>query len=184
MRVALQETDSLGRLSACLLGVWAFKSFSASRWLTIGHSCRTLLAAWLTGYQLITDHLADADQLPSYEMSALHALDETCRRFVCQASYVSLLPEALLAHVFKDNRVAKNQHVLLDLCWAGLHFIDGLDTWSLEVIGQLGGKTALEFQHGLLKCTMIQLAYLDKRVFEVVRSYPWYLCAGSVEKRP
>ena len=178
---AMQEADAITRLSACLLGVWAFKSFSGSRWLTIGQSCRTLVAAWLTGYDLITDALANADQLPAYEMGALNAIDGVCRRFVCQASYVSLLPEALLAHVFKDNRVAKTQHLLQDLCWTGLQFLENLYAFCLEVIGQIGGMSALEFHHCLLKSTLIQLSFLDKRVFQVTRSYPWRLCSGSIE---
>ena len=50
------------------------------------------------------------------------------------------------------------------------------------VIGQLGGMSGFELHHRLLKCSMIQLVYLERRVFDVTRSHPWYLVAGSVEK--
>ena len=179
---AMKDPQALQRLSACLMGVWAFKTFSASRWLTIGLSCRTLVAAWLSGYELILAYLDRQDKLPSYEMTALNATDQSCRRFVCLASYAALLPEALLAFVFKDNRVAKNQHILLDMCWSGLHLIEGLDDFTLRLVGQIGGNSVPEMHHSLLKATLIQLAYLDFRVFNVARSWPWYLCAGNVEK--
>ena len=179
---SMKDPDAMARLSACLMGAWAFKTFSASRWLTIGQSCRTLLAAWLSGYQLIAAALDSEDKLPAFEVAALNAIDQSCRRFVCVASFAALLPEALLAFVFRDNRVARNQHILLDMCWSGLHLIEGLDDFTLRVVGQIGGKTVPELQHSLIKSTLIQFAYLEHRVFEVVRSYPWYLCAGNVDK--
>ena len=148
----------------------------------MGQSCRTLLASWLSGYQLIAAFLSSLDKLPAYEMAAIDVLDSACQKFVCLASFAALLPESLLAFVFHDNRVARNQHVMLDLMWTGLHVIEGLDPFVLEVVGTVAGQSSMELHHALLKCTLIQMAFLEYRLFYVARNRPWSLCAGAVEQ--
>ena len=44
----LHLPDVMETVSSALLGVWHFKRFSDSRWITVGCSCRTLVASLLT----------------------------------------------------------------------------------------------------------------------------------------
>ena len=74
-RKVLEDTVSINHLSACFLGVLAFKSFSTSRWLTIGQSCRTLLASWLTGYQIDRSVPSVLGKLLPFGMETMDALD-------------------------------------------------------------------------------------------------------------
>ena len=46
----LQWPDLWEELSAAVLGVWQFRKFTTSRWVTVGCSCRSLIGALLTGF--------------------------------------------------------------------------------------------------------------------------------------
>eukprot|EP00971_Amphidinium_carterae_P287892 5715278-Amphidinium_carterae.1 len=45
------ETEGfLEVLTSALLSMWRFSQFCASRWTTVGHSCRTVALACATGF--------------------------------------------------------------------------------------------------------------------------------------
>ena len=44
------DRDLAESVSACLMSVWRFRKFSESRWLTLGTTCRTLVAAVATEF--------------------------------------------------------------------------------------------------------------------------------------
>lgn len=42
--------DLIESIATTLLAVWRFRKFTESRWLTVGTSCRTLVAAVILGF--------------------------------------------------------------------------------------------------------------------------------------
>jgi len=95
----------LEKVSACALAVFRFKNFTASRWLTVGCSCRGLarsLAIRLSG-------LVDAIRKgKSASDSYTHRLGQLMRvlGYAIVAALSSRLCDKLLLELLKDDRVA------------------------------------------------------------------------------
>ena len=54
-RGAFEDGDLAGSIASSLVATWRFVRFSDSRWLTLGTSARTLVAALLTGIRGLLD---------------------------------------------------------------------------------------------------------------------------------
>ena len=54
---AFSDGDLPESVASAVLAVWRFAHFSESRWLTVGTSCRTMVAAFLTGIAGLVQHI-------------------------------------------------------------------------------------------------------------------------------
>ena len=76
----LQMEDSLGRLTTMLMNLWRPQAFTASRWGTIGSSCRSVALALSSGLLSLYRHLKMSGSISDYEAhgSDLLQQDEIC----------------------------------------------------------------------------------------------------------
>jgi hypothetical protein len=104
---AFQDSiDLVDRLSACCLAVWRFVKFSDSRWITVGRSARTMVAAHLMGLQSVVEAvLRDPRQL-KYHLNGYTKLGQSEREFLAQAALSPYPADSLLAELLEDDRVA------------------------------------------------------------------------------
>jgi hypothetical protein len=96
----------LERISTLLLGVFKFRRFTSSRWISVGSSCRTLTAALSLGLGKIVQ-LARADKGTSdYYIGGFKMLDLATTRWAIVASIASGLPDGFLVDLLRDDRLA------------------------------------------------------------------------------
>ena len=105
--LACKDMKDLGEvLTGVLLGCWAFKLFSTSRWLSVGTSCRVMVIGWLTGLSSFMTYLkaqgAYLDRLGGY-----FRLTGPMRRFVAQAALASYVPEGVQNKLMSDAAVPR-----------------------------------------------------------------------------
>ena len=71
----LCKEDWLPELSATLLSLWKFSSFTASRWATVGCCCRTVCVALLTGYDSLVLRMHREGVLSHFDYNGCAKLD-------------------------------------------------------------------------------------------------------------
>ena len=81
-------------------------SFTATRWLTIGDSCRTLVRGFASGiHDLVGRCLADPKN-STYYLGGWSRMGVQLRRFLITAGLVAYPLDAFLIESFEDDRVA------------------------------------------------------------------------------
>eukprot|EP00974_Lingulodinium_polyedra_P008540 815241-Lingulodinium_polyedra.AAC.1 len=76
------KTDVIEQVAAALLTVWKFKPFSSSRWVTVGVSCRTMVAALLTGLPSLVSRVRDDPAASDWDIQGFSRLSQEVKSFV------------------------------------------------------------------------------------------------------
>eukprot|EP00971_Amphidinium_carterae_P207090 4108719-Amphidinium_carterae.1 len=179
---SFQEDRVMERLCNACLSLWRVPAFCGSRWLTIGSSCRRMLAAWLTGFDAAVSYLENKQLVSAFSVSGVKFLDAECRRFMAVCGLSCTVAESFLQCVMKDNRVPLQQHLLHDLVLERYHELEGMSLFVLDTLGGVAGLLGPVFHHEVLRSSLKQLAFLDYRVFSEARQYPWCLLPGDVSE--
>ena len=183
--VSLPET-TVGlyrRVVNCILYVFKFKSYTESRWATIGASCRSLTAALSIGLEVVAARARNSS-CEYYIHGFFDKLDTDIKKFVCAASIVSWVPEGLVYELVEDDRVARNFHKLRDTLLDDLLYVERLSpqVWSrLAGIFQSKGHAA-EIKSECILSAHIAACFIVRRVFSVVQSPPWSLTIWDIHQ--
>ena len=103
-----QTKDAFEELVGAIMGIWNFRPFSDSRWITVGLSCRSLVAGLLTGLPSLVDDIRQHCGDKLYYIEGYQRLQGEGTKFAVVASLASYVADAGLAAVFEDPRVAKS----------------------------------------------------------------------------
>ena len=94
----------LAVLSGVLLSMWHFLTFTTSRWLSVGISCRCLARGWLTGLSSFMDFVAkkasDKSKLNGYFRLKTHI-----KQFAVQCGLAAYVPEGVHNELMVDAAV-------------------------------------------------------------------------------
>ena len=180
LKKAFEETDWVDRVTTVLMAIWTFKEFTASRWLTQGDSCRTLVCAGKTGFDSLMAKTLDNPKHSKYYLHGWNRIDNNLREFMVLSSFVSYVPDAFLTETLADDRVALNLDSLKETVWTEFEYLWALDlqVWhSFSVYCDVGAYT---LRHKALCGSMRALGFLAWRVFVDAEALPWSLCRGDV----
>eukprot|EP00971_Amphidinium_carterae_P327501 6458906-Amphidinium_carterae.1 len=177
----LRQKDFLTNFTRALLAAWSIKPFCGSRWLTVGTSCRSILLAWMTGYALCLQHVARRGLLQPSEWSAVQQLQTQGMGFVATASFSAILSENFLVAVMRDNRVARNLPAHLDQLMMDLDYLDHMDPFITGVVANMVCIEPMRFHDRVMTSALVQVAFMEYRIFAIARGLPWRLCAGDID---
>eukprot|EP00974_Lingulodinium_polyedra_P045921 4402472-Lingulodinium_polyedra.AAC.1 len=91
---SLVSGDILHKVSGALLGLWEFKQFTTSRWVTVGTSCRSLAAALVTGFDSLVTTVREDPKASDFHIHGYERLSLLGKQFVFVAAMASYIPEA------------------------------------------------------------------------------------------
>ena len=167
-------------VSGVLLAVWKFTKFSASRWCTVGHSCRTLLAGFLTGvHSLVATVLAKPSE-SKYWLHGFEKLTPPALQFVAMAALSSYPSEGVLSELLEDDRVAKRADLLSDTLLDELTWLSNLPENVWGHIGSLCGLHAQELRSNTLDAAHVSAAFIRHKILSQINEYPWSLLQGDI----
>eukprot|EP00971_Amphidinium_carterae_P350659 6491674-Amphidinium_carterae.5 len=180
---ALTSEDWLETLTTLLMSLWRLPPWTASRWLTIGASCRAYTVASLSGFQHMFNFLSESSVGSAYEQAGFEKLDAEARDFMVVTGLVSYTAESFLGSVLSDNRLALNSREVFALCQETHGFLECMPGWVWEQICTVTGNlTASALRSRVVRGSLSSLAYLEHRVFAVLREGPWCYCSGDVSE--
>ena len=175
------DEDLLQQISYCLVSVCRFKSFTDSRWVTVGDSCRSLVAALALG---LREWVALARRIPKtsdYWIHGFYQLDDEASLVAVVAAVISPICDSVLVELLEDDRVARRLACLESALESEIRWVREIDdfTWQrLATASPSVSARTLRTQCLLAGSTIC--AFLDMRIFREARKYPWKLVAGDV----
>ena len=176
----LQNDDWLSILTATLMSIWSFQSFSSTRWLSVGRSCRGLLRGLMSGFMSMVAHLKSCKCVSSFYTAGTDKLGGAEWQFIAISSFAAYLPEAFVSAVLEDSRVARQLselQVTIAEQFTNLSDVDGR-VWGM-ISSQLGG-VAQNLRSDILTATLVAWSFLEFRVLSRASQYPWKLCCGDI----
>jgi hypothetical protein len=172
----------LEHVTGALLYLWRFRKHCDSRWTTVGETCRTLAASLLSGVGDLASMLLEDRAVSKYHLGGFARLSERLRRFVVTAAYAASVPDALLAELFEDDRVAGRADELQAVVTDELHWLVNLpeDLWKELSFLVAPDASSSALRSGTLTAALISGAFAERRIFREATSLPWSLCQGDI----
>lgn len=189
LRVAKQWSNSpeaMEKISGALLSLWAFRSFSDSRWATIGATCKALVCGWLTG---VAPFVAYIRTQPGGNNSHIQGVDKITRstsKFAVMASLAAIVSDAAIASLFEDSRLAKRHDDVRDSILGELQALESLaaPVWDKIAWVIVGAEpfTGHDLRSETLSAAHISSAFFWFRSLKEVNKLPWTLGRGDIRE--
>jgi hypothetical protein len=187
-RLVVRESSRDGQssdedLAKCLLYLYKFKSYSESRWMTLGTSLRLFVAARAAGLDGLVQNVREDPKSSGYYIGGYSKLTEGLRYYTVVAAILGYVPEAFLLEVLEDDRIAMRPKVYKDIVVEEIRYIDSIADFTWGRLARLVSPTTTgtEIRTKVLQGAWVALGFLDQRVFRVVRDYPWKLVVGDIQ---
>ena len=169
-------------LSAVLLGIWKFRQFTTSRWVTVGCSCRSLLGALLTGFDSLVELIRADPNASDFHINGYGRLGPRGKRFVAMAALVSYVPEACLLQLLEDDRLPLQLGHLKATMVEELQFLANIKPRIWQALGDACGMAPLVLRSEVLMAGHIAFAFVHKRALSEAGKLPWSLGVGDIRQ--
>jgi hypothetical protein len=175
------DSEAAQKVSHVLLYLFKWRLFTESRWITLGPACRSLLWGLCVGLDHLVAFTRKDPQATDYHLHGYVNLTAPLKKYAILASVASNVPDAVLAELLVDDRVALRagelrQLMMDELAWA--HSIPPF-VWA-RLASLLDGMEEWELKHQALHACHVAASYLQSKVFSVVGSFPWKLVSGDI----
>lgn len=122
-------------LMTLMLKLWEWRRFSDSRWASMGASCRSMLAACLSGLpDFVGEVLANPSAHTFYLKGFLYMTGEV-KALVALIACSSFIADTLLAELMEDDRLPMRHDGLQQELLRELEYIEALEMPVFEIIG-------------------------------------------------
>ena len=174
--------DLLDTVSSALLGLWEFRQFCSSRWVTVGTSCRRLLAAWLSGFDSLVATVRANPKASDWNLHGYEKLTPAMRQFVAIAGMSAYSSEAVLAELMADSRVPRRLPELEEAMEHELTFLKSIRRPIWADIAAVSHQTPGEARTQTLSAAHISNGFLRTKCFNPAKELPWSLGTGDVDE--
>ena len=166
-------------ITDALQSLWKFVRWSLSRFLTVGTSSRTLVAALITGLSDLVDFIYADGHADLWYLRGFTRLTSQYKAFVVKSAMISRVAEAALQELMEDSRVA----IKYESLWATLSeemlwlvSVD-VDTWM--DLANIANVPWEELRSECIAGGHISFHFFWRRCLEVAGGMPWALCRGG-----
>ena len=167
--------------NACMT-VFRFKKFSCSRWLTIGCSLRTLIAACALGIRRLHAFTMADSSVGQHYIKGFGRLNEAMLHYSLIAAISARPSEALSLALLEDDRAvmhidAYEAHLRDEVTW-----IEDISepVWEMLASVVKPGSFCRAVRSECLDAAHASCAYIYMHFLKEVRSMPWSLAVGDV----
>lgn len=172
--------DLLESISSALLGLWQFPQFCGSRWVTIGTSCRCLVAAWLSGFDSLVAFTRSDPKASDFHIHGYGKLTPEHRRFVAIAALSAYPTEAVLTEMMVDSRLARRLPELEEAIAVEQAFLSGISSPVWAAIGEVCDMSPRQLCNEVLSAAHTASGFLRTRCFNLASQLPWKLGVGDI----
>ena len=164
-----------------LMNVWSFRRFSDSRWISLGSSCRTLLAAVVLGLPDLVDEILANPRASSYFLSGFKHFSDRVARMTATVATCSFVSDSVLAALLDDDRVPSMLPRLVADIKDELAYAMGIDQSVWDFVGRAVGLRGEELRSDSVAASMTSAGFIHRRLREA-QGHPGSLCVGDVDR--
>ena len=178
-----QWDEPLTMISQLFIFIWRFRMFTESRFGSFGVCLRILLAALLICTDVYVARLLATPGIRKHFLSGFKKLNQGHYLFAAVLSMSTRVPEALMRAVLKDDRLARRPQYYLDVVAEEMSRLAQLPDFVFSHIASiLEEVSGNELKHLTVQAAQVSIAYLDRFIFQELRSPPWTLAAGDIRE--
>lgn len=166
-------------ITAVMLKAWTFKRWSDSRWLTVGGSCRTMLASQLLGLSDLVRFIIGSGASRYHIGGFADHLSDTVMQMVGTICTSSTCMDAVLLIVMADDRVPRQLPKIDQTIRDKLDHTAGIHEDIWRVISAATGDNANLLRNRSIGASLTSATYLEVRLREA-RRLPWSLLQGDI----
>ena len=181
-RSAASTHGFMDSIRAALLSVFRFKSFTDSRWVTVGEACRSLVASLSLGLMGLVQMIRKDPKASDYYIGGFGQLDNEVIKYAIVASIVTNVCDNFLIALLEDDRVVRRLSELEDLLKEEVMWLTGITDpiWGL-LSELLADRHPMELRSSCLRAASIIHAFIDFKVLRAARALPWSLAQGDIK---
>ena len=179
----LTQPTAVETLSNTLLGVWKFPAFCASRWITVGTSCRTLVQGLLTGYARLFSYMISTGKLSEHDSQGGLRLTPEVTGACLIAGLTAYVAETFTSMAMTDPRLLRQLDALEEAVLDELRYLENLQPSVWIHLASLCQCRGWFLRHRVISGALASASHLQIRIFAELSSLPWMLLRqGSPEQ--
>ena len=128
-----QDDDVIDQITACLLHLWKFRSWSESRWCGVGVSSRALMGCLMCGLEALVVDIMQEPDLSKYWIQGFGQLNLRVKKMMVLVSCAGRVSENFLQLVLQDDRLPKRIVAIDEQLRQDAEIIEAIPTDVLDV---------------------------------------------------
>ena len=176
-----EDTGLFEKICHIMMNACRFWSFTDSRWLTVGDSCRSLVGCLSLGLSRWVQITRDDTKNSDCYLHGFAFLDTASRRYAVIAAMIAPVCDSLLLELFEDDRVAQRVEILEDALGSEIEWLSSVHPLLWErmcAVCDNSAPCALRTQ--CLAASSSIAAFCMMRFLGKAREYPWKLLQGDI----
>ena len=177
--------DPLGHVGSLILASYRIRSFSDSRFLSLGRTCQGLASAWSVGLHEHMTFVRASPECGEYYTHCYDLLANDERLFVCKAAVVSHTTDDLHRLLLIDDRIARDPSRFIDSLMKQIHRVNFEAPLLLyeRLATHVPGVNAVVLESVILRGCYCAGSYIDRRLFSIARKPVFQMCSGNVVEK-
>ena len=179
----LEFPDPLGHVASLVLATYTLRTFTTSRFLSLGRSCQGLAMSLMVG---LDSHMAFTRASPEtkgeWYTHCYDLLNPEARLFICKTALAAQATDELHALLLKDDRIALQPEMYEEAVQSKLRMLnDEVPALLLSrLASHIPGCTAVRLESDTLRAAYEAFGYIDRMVFQVAKKQVYRLCSGDI----
>ncbi|CAK0827359.1 unnamed protein product, partial [Prorocentrum cordatum] len=176
-----KDPDIMDQIQLVYLYVWAFREFSDSRWITLGSSQRTMLAAELLGLSAYVDYLLNDVKVSGYYLKGFLRKTDKVLHMTALAATCSFASDETLAMTLEDDRLIIRLPEIDQAAISQLEYVFSISQPVWNYMGNARKKSGGELRSESLHASLVSSCYFNWRVNDL-RKPPFSYCRGDLDE--
>ena len=172
--------DLIDIASTALLSAWKFTRWNEARFLTLGPSARTLVAAQLLGLSDLVEFIRGDDSASRYFINGFTRLAGNRKTYMAECAFVSRVGDGVLAELMEDSRVVLQYDTLWQTLSEDMLWLASLPSFIWEEVASVAETTADELRSNCIAGGHISFHFFWRRVLQPAAEMPWSLARGDI----
>eukprot|EP00974_Lingulodinium_polyedra_P091929 8910271-Lingulodinium_polyedra.AAC.1 len=138
------------------------------------------MASLSLGLAGLVDRVIGDPSCSKYYIGGFRQLNEECKRYAAVAALAARVPDAVLAELLQDERLAKIAGSVKDSMQEEVGWLSGLPelTWS-RMAEVCQGASADHLRSMTIRAAYTAAAYITRNTLAAVQDLPWRLAQGD-----
>ena len=176
-----KDVEVYEHISYCILAVWNFRKFSDSRWLSVGTSSRSCIAACLLGLQSVLTFARRQPHNREEFIKGVDRLKPEAMHFMLMAGMISFVSQQFILSVLDDDAILNNLDGLRNTVSAEVDWLMKLPLAFWTVVASVCSVSPTTLRNEVVEGALVSAGDIYKKVFRVALQYPWKLALGDVD---
>jgi hypothetical protein len=171
------------RIAPAMLAVFRFKQFTNSRWITIGDSCRSLMASMALGLQGLVEFIRSEPSASDFYIHGFAQLNTDALRYSAIACVAANACDAVLLELLEDDRLGMRLLEVEEKLQEELSWIASIEPFVWQRLASLvPGLSSATLMNDCIRAANISASFMERKALSVARGLPWSLARGDINE--